>query len=782
MTLELVSCQRCGEPFISQRTLHTVLEIVKEKSRNNYGDFFVLCQRCRTQRFAEQLGGDRLEKVERVTYIPKRRQEKLCPVKADARLGTTVYKTECFICNQGCDALVHVKDGEVVRVQGDPSSAVTKGTLCSKGLASKELLYHPDRLLYPMKRMGERGQGRWQRISWDEALDTITRRFNEIEEQYGEHSIVLASGTNRGWIYYFLRFANAYGKQRIGPGVAQCFMPRMTGQILVLGGNAMENPHYDDTQCMVIWGCNPTNTWPVKGLGMMEAWSRGAKMIVVDPVFTEAASKADMWLQLRPGTDAALALGMLQVIINEGLYDKAFVDRWCIGFNELRERVQQYPPERVEEITWIPKNKIKKAAWMYATVKPGSITQCLSIDQNADTISTSRSIAMIAALTGNIDVPGGNLFNMPLKAHKLSIETLSDYLTKEHHEKRLGSKEYPLLAGEASILQPTAHNYTVWQAILTGKPYPVRAIYCQGSNMLVGYSNAKMVREALMSLDFLATADLFMTDTAQIADIVLPAGSWMERSAATHNDQTSINNFHLQQKIVQRGECRTDFEILNELAKRLGFGERMFPTDEAYFDFLLEPSGMTFEEFKKIGVISVPYSFKKYEAKGFNTPAGKVQLYDQRLKALGFDPLPSYREPTESPISTPEVAKEYPLIITTGGRVAVYRHSELRNIPVLREIVPELLVSINPTTAKELDIDNGDLVIVESPRGSMEAKAYLTEGIDPRVVQVPSHWSGRNNVNLIMDNENCAPMIGSTQLRCQLCSVRLCRVRKKGQR
>jgi anaerobic selenocysteine-containing dehydrogenase len=232
MALELVSCQGCGEPFISQRTLDSVLEIVKEKGRNNHGDFFLLCQRCRAHRFAEHLVGNRLEKVEGVRYIPKRRQEKLCPVKGDDRLGTTVYKTECFICNQGCDALVHVKHGEVVRVQGDPSSSVTKGTLCSKGLASRELLYHPDRLLYPLKRTGERGQGRWQRISWDEALDTITRRFNEIEEQYGEHSIVLASGTNRGWISYFLRFANAYGKQRIGPGVAQCFMPRSLSEYL----------------------------------------------------------------------------------------------------------------------------------------------------------------------------------------------------------------------------------------------------------------------------------------------------------------------------------------------------------------------------------------------------------------------------------------------------------------------------------------------------------------------------------------------------------------------
>lgn len=733
---------------------------------------FSFCRKCKSQLFAEQLIGNRLEKTDGVVPVFSRRREELRTVRTEPRLGTTVYKSECFICNQGCDALVHVKHGRVDRIEGDPSSGVTKGTLCSKGLVSRDLLNHPDRLRYPMKRVGERGEGKWERISWDRALDTIVHRLKETEEKFGEDSILLATGTNRGWVRYFSRFANAYGKQWIGPGIAQCFYPRMTGEILVLGSNAIENPEYDHTRCMLVWGVNPTNTWPVKGLGMMEARSRGAKMIVIDPVFSEAASKADMWLQIRPGTDAALALGFLFVIIEEELYDKAFVEEWCFGFDELRERVEKYPPERVEKITWIPEDKVREAARTYAAAKPASITQCLSIDQNADTISTSRSIAMLAAITGNIDVPGGNLIRMPMKEHHRSIETLSEYLTAEQHEKRLGSREYPFLAGEACILQPSAHNHAVWQAILTAKPYPIRAIYCQGSNMVAAYANTRMVMDALMSLDFFVVADLFMTETAGIADIVLPVASWMERNAVTHNDQTSINNFHLQRKTVQLGECRSDYTILNDLAKKMGFGDRMFPNDETYCDFLLEPSGMTFREFKKVGVISVPYTYKKYKAKGFNTPSRKVHLYDKRLKDLGFDPLPDYREPDESPVSNPDLAKEYPFIITTGGRVPVYRHSELRNIPILRALVPDLQVTINSRSAAELGIIAGDPVTIESPRGSVEAKAYISEGIDPRVLQIPSHWPGKNNVNRIMDNANCAPMIGSIQLRCQLCRIR----------
>ncbi len=769
---ENLFCRRCGDPFLVRKDYEAILKIAGKKGLTDQGPTLSLCVKCRRQQFAEQLLGDRLEEGGRHRPPLNRRHERLRPVRKDSRLGTTVYKTECFICNQGCDAAVHVKDGVVVRVEGDPGSEVTRGTLCAKGLASREILYHPDRVLYPMRRAGARGEGKWQRMSWDEALDTIVDRLRSIEEAYGEESILLATGTNRGWVRYFNRFANAYGKQWMGPGIAQCFYPRITGQMLVLGTNAMENPDNNGTRSMLIWGCNPTSTWPVKGMGMMEARRRGARMIVIDPVLSEAASKADLWLQLRPGTDAALALAMLHVIIKEGLYDRTFVERWCSGFDELAARVEEYSPERVEAITWVPAGRIRDAARLYGGMRPSSITQCLSIDQNADTISTSRAIAMLAAVTGNIDVPGGNLITMLAKMAPVTDETGTAMLSKEHHETRLGRAQYPFLAGEACVLTPSAHNYTVWKAMLTGHPYPIKAVYCHGSNMLRTYVNTNMVADALKKIDFLVVADLFLTETAQIADVVLPAASWMERSSVTRNEQTSINHLHLQQKVIQRGECRSDLAILNELARRLGFGDRMFPSEEAYFDFVLQSSRLNFEAFREQGVVTFPQRFKKYETGGFRTPSGKVHLYDERLADLGFDPLPGYREPSESPVSNPALAEEYPLIITTGGRVPVFRHSELRNIPILREIVPEPEASVHPETAKALGIAHGETIVVESTRGSMEAKAFVTEGIEPRVIQVPSHWRGINNVNRVMDNEACAPMIGSAQLRCQLCRVR----------
>lgn len=766
-------CRQCGKPFALEKVFQHISKTISERHLESFRDLFVLCQKCRRETFARQLIGSELRKVGRVPHVAKRRSEKIQPMKVDERTGATVYKSECWNCNAGCDATVWVKDEKVIRIEGDPSSPVTKGTLCAKGLASKDILYHPERLKYPIKRVGGRGEGNWQRISWDEALDTIASRFTEIEQKYGNDSIACITGTSRGWVPIITRFANAWGKQWSGPGVAQCFAPRAISGFLTIGGLAIGCADYGSTQCMLVWGANPVTTWQWKGAAMMEAWGRGAKLIVIDPVISETASKAHIWLKLRPGTDAALALAMLNVVINEELYDKEFVDRWCLGFDKLKERVQEYAPEKAEGITWVPKAKIIEAARVYATTKPACITQEVAVDQNADTISTCRAIAMLAATTGNIDIPGGNVFPMPLPIRSAfePEHALNDHLTKEQHERRLGSQEYPLLSGKFNFF-PSAHNATLWKAILTSKPYPVRAIYNHGSNILLAFANTNIVRKALLSLDFFVVVDLFMTPTAEIADILLPAASWLERDMAHANLEVSYNTVHLQQKIVQIGECWSDYKILNEVAKRLGFGELMFNTEEDYCDFVLKPSGMNWQEFKKKGILTVPITYRRYERDGFDTPSGNVELYSLTLKDMGYDPLPSYREPTESPVSNPELAKEYPLILTTGAREPVFRHSEFRNIPVLRQIWPEPRVKINPMLADELDIKDGGAVIVETPRGSMEARAWLREDIDPRVIQVPTHWPGKSNANLLTDNESCALGIGGAQLRCQLCRVR----------
>lgn len=769
--MEEKTCSKCGQFLIPKLTFERLLREAKKKDLSTLEEKLSLCHRCKREVHVQSLIGDRLRRVDVPLNVSKRRHETIRTVYVDERTESKVYKSNCYICNSGCDVNVYVKDGKVVKVEGDRSSPVTKGTLCPKGLASKQLQNHPDRLKYPMRRVGRRGQGKWERISWNEALDTIVKRFREIEERYGRDSIVLAQGTQRGWASYFIRFANVLGKQWIAPGVAQCAWPRFTASLLVTGSLALECPDYDHTKCMLIWGANPPATWPAKALGMMEARARGAKIIVVDPVFTESAAKADLWLQLRPGTDAALALSILHIIINEELYDRDFVSEWCTGFEKLKERVQLYPPEKVEAITWVPKQRIVQAARMYSTMKPASITQCVAIDQNADTISTSMAIAMLAAITGNLDVPGGNIIPMPMNTP--GDPEARYLLTKGSHEKRLGAKEYPLLAGKAALLTPSAHSPSVWRAILTGVPYPIRALYAHGTNIILSYANSKLVKRALMSLDFFVVADLFMTETSALADIVLPAATWMERNSVVSSIQTSYSHLHLQQKTVEPvGDCRSDYDILNDMAHRLGFGEHMFESEEDFGNHMLRGWGISFAEFKRIGIISVTSVYKKYMKDGFKTPSGKVEFYSQSLKDIGYDPLPNYREPNLSPVSTPELAKEYPFILTTGGRVPVLRHTEMRNIPNMREIEPELRAIINLSTARTLGIKDGNGILIESPLGNMEARAYLTEGIHPQVVQIPSQWGGKNNVNRIMSDEYCAPIVGGTQLRCQICRVR----------
>jgi anaerobic selenocysteine-containing dehydrogenase len=635
-------------------------------------------------------------------------------------------------------------------------------------------LYHPDRLTKPLKRVGKRGEKKWQPISWDEALDTIVDNLVQIRKKYGPSGVALSHGTSRGWWEVFNRFANVYKSQWMGPGVAQCFWPRTLAGQLVLGGPALECPDYAHTHCLLVWAANPPATWPIKAMGMMEAKGRGAPLIVVDPVFSHTASKADLWLKLRPGTDAALALGMLQVIISENLYDSEFVGQWCIGFEELAKRVEEFPPSRVEAITWVPKDKIIRAAHLYASGRPSCITQCVAIEQNADTLSTCRSLAILSAITGNIDVPGGNLFPMP----KGVVDRLGPSWTKidlwseEEKSQILGYEKFPMLSGspQFSPARPNAVATMVWEAMITGKPYPIKGLYLHGSNALLSYADSQKVHQALESLDFFAAVDFFHTPTTELADILLPSATWLERDFVGSSIQVSPDGVHLQQKVAQIGECRSDVTIMNQLAQRLELGY-FFESEKALADYVLSPLGWTFEDFKKQKHYYIPMKYEKFKNNGFKTPSGKVELSSSTVAKVGGDPLPHYVEPFESPVSTPDLAQAFPFILTTGGRSPVYRHTELRNIPWLREIDPHLKAEMNDQAGHRLDLKDGERVVIESPRGHIRVRLRLHPGIDPRVIQVAHGWPGEENVNLLTDNEHLSELVGSTSLRGLLCRV-----------
>lgn len=686
------------------------------------------------------------------------------------------------MCHGGCGVLVHVTDGKVVKVQGDPESPLNRGKICPKGAASIEQLYHPDRLKHPLKRAGERGQGKWERISWDEALDTIANKINEIKKEYGPESIVLGQGTGRHHYRHLVRFAHAIGTPNwCEPGAAQCFHPRVNVGGMTYGDLPICDYYGEiNPRCVLVWGHNPVISGADGEIQfrVKECLKKGTKLIVVDPRRTELAKKADLWLQVRPGSDDALALGMIHVIINEAIYDKEFVEKWTVGFEQLAERVQEYPPEKVEEITWVPGEKIKEAARLFAQTKPGVVEWGVAIEHTPNCLQTVRAVALLPGITGNIDIPGGWILGMHATQ---DFPLLLDTLPEEIKAKRLGAEQFKILSG-AKAGFPSSHIPAVLDAMDTGHPYPVRAFLVFGSNSLVSYANGKQVYDRLQKLDFLSVMDLYMTPTAELADIVLPAASWLEVDQVVGLPFRADNVVLAQQKILNMWECRQDEDVFIALARRLNL--RVGKEDlEDIFNHQLEPLGITFDRLKEVGAVSVPFQYRKFEESGFHTPSGKVELRSSILEKYGYDPLPYYQEPPESPVSTPETAKEYPLILITGGRSQYFFHTEFRQIPSLRKRDPDPIVEIHPETAGKAGIRDGDWVWIESPRGRITQKARVTEGIDPRVVNVqhgwwfpeepgPGHGVWQSNANVLTNNgPPYDPAMGTYQLRALLCKV-----------
>jgi anaerobic selenocysteine-containing dehydrogenase len=502
--------------------------------------------------------------------------------------------------------------------------------------------------------------------------------------------------------------------------------------------------------------------------------------MVIDPRKGLLAKKAHLWLQLRPGTDAALALGMLNVIVEEELYDGEFVSHYVHGWNELKERVKEYPPNKVAEITWVDPQLIRKAARLYATTGPGCIHWGVPTEQTINCTDATRAMVALMAVTGNLDRPGGNVFFVPPRVRTVSEFARHRDLPPEQRAKRLEGEKYRL-ASRVAIIPPKV----AWDAILTGKPYPLKAGLLCGTNPVATRANAREAYEALSRLDFLVVMDFFITPTAELADIFLPSATWLEQDHVA--DNWKRHGYVLaRRKVVQIGECWQDHRIFMELGKRMG--QPWWDTVEDALDFLLEPSGLTWEEFKKIGYLKGEQRYFKYKEKGFSTPTGKVELCSTILEVWGHDPLPKYRELPESPFSRPEMLEKYPYILNAGLRTPTFFHSEHRMVGWLREIRPDPIVEIHPETAKRHGIFEGQWVYIESPRGRVKQRAKLNDGIHPKVVVAEHGWwypemegGGYgwdiSNINILTDSspESMDPVMGATSLRSLLCSISPCR-------
>ncbi len=699
----------------------------------------------------------------------------------------TVVKSICRMCHGVCGVKVHLEAGRVVKVTGDPDHPMSRGYICSKGRASPELLYHPDRLLHPLKRAGGKGENKWERISWDEALDTTAERLLHFKDEHGPESVALALGTGRPYMFMSLRFANAFGTPNVVSYAHACYLPRVMAAAVTCGMHLPVCDFYGfggvEPALVLVWGCNIQETGAADGMcGPMatRVIRKGARSIVVDPRRTPPADRADLWLQVRPGTDAALALSMLHVIIEGGLYDREFVETYTVGFDRLADRVRAYPPSRGEAITWVPEETIREAARLYATTKPACLLWGNGLDQSPNCFQTARALMILRAVTGNIDVPGGDVFWVPPeKVFQTSpfVEpenTLLGRMTPEAAARKLGY-------GESIPLNPGVRHPVFWDAVLDQKPYPVKALLIMGTNPLLTSSAPLRGEEALKRLDFSCCVDLFMTPTAQLADIVLPAASWLEQDDVA--DLHFIWCVAARQKVAEVGECWDDKKILIELARRVGL-EAFFPWKDVrqWCDYVLEGSGLDFEAFKEIGLLRGEMQYRKHETDGFPTASGKFEIACSALEAMGHDALPNYFEPPESPYSTPDLAERYPLIAITGAKIEPFFHTELRQLPSQRKRNPDPLVELHPETAARLSIAEGDWVWIESPRGRIRQRARLTPGIAPRVVSIQHAWWfpereppeygwKESSASLLLDPQPADAVWGSEPWKGFLCKV-----------
>jgi anaerobic selenocysteine-containing dehydrogenase len=730
----------------------------------------------------------------------------------------------CALCRSRCGCVSVVENGRLVAVEPNPDHP-TGQSLCGKGRAAPELVYSPDRLLYPMKRTRPKGDPDpgWQRISWDEALDRVARELNRLKRDAGAESVAFSvtspsASALSDAILWIERLINAFGSPNWVYATELCNWHKDYARRFTFGVG-VSAPDFARTRCILLWGHNPSNSWLTHATGALEAKARGARLIVVDPRHAGLANKADLWLRVRPGSDGALALALAGVMIDEGWYDRDFMRKWSNGpllinpatgrfltaadlgadsnahelvawdeargqpvlydaesgtyashsacpallgtfaietargtlacptaFEMFRRLCASYPPERAAEICWVGAEQIRAMARMLHESGPVSYYGWTGVGEHTNATQTDRAIALVCALTGSFDAPGGNVLfdKIPLNDVR-GVELMSP----AQRSKAIGREKRPI--GPARDGWVTGRDFC--DAILTGKPYPLRGLVGFGANLVVSHPDAARIVEALKRLDFYVHADLFMTPTAALADIVLPASTAWEREGLRVGFEISQEAESLVQfrrpVVAALGEARSDTAIVFDLAERLDLGHLFWNGDvEAGYRHILAPSGITLEELReKPDGVRVPLvtRFRKYAgdgtgpAPGFATPTRKVEVYSQLFLQHGQPPLPDFVEPAVGPYSRADLATRFPLVLTCA-KTAQFCHSQHRNLPRLRRHLPHPVVEIHPETADARGIAEGDWVAIETPHGRICACARLSAMIDPRVVSAQHGW------------------------------------------
>jgi anaerobic selenocysteine-containing dehydrogenase len=672
----------------------------------------------------------------------------------------------------GCALLVGVKGNRIVKVKGDPEGFLNRGYACPKGLHTAERLTHPARLKHPLRRSGKRGNGEWQAISWSEALQTISEKLDRIREKDGARAVAFCQGMPKGMEHFVLiRLANLFGSPNVVAVQDICHAPREIGGLHTCGFYPVADLHHQ-SRLVVLWGSNITRTNEEGAIGklLLDQVRDGTDLIVIDPRRTALAEKAGLWLQVRPGTDHALALAFLNVIIEEELYDDAFVKDWTYGFDELAGHVKAFTPEKVSDVTWVPAQLIRQAARSYACDHPAAIQWGNPLEQNIHTFDTVRAIICLMAVCGNLDVPGGNI-----QPNEPALLGLGKYVRAD----LIPSKRREMIHSHHQTIPRlmTVPPAFFRQAVLEGRPYPVRGAYIQCANPLLSYADSRRTFEALMKLDFIAVSEIFMTPTACLADIVLPA--------ATHLEFNDIGHYGLghgyvlaRPKLVEPpGECRPDVQILNELGRTLTPAELWYDDYEQLLRDVLKPSGLSYDEFVALGILRGEETFRKYQDSGFKTTTGKVELALSKAKEIGLSRLPQWSE-------MPEMEdKAYPLVLTSS-KDPYYLHSSYRWIDSLRKRSSEPEVQLYPKTAEQYGIRTGDEVLIETRSGVITQRARLTDRVHPNVVHAAYGWwfpEGdaelqyewqRSNYNILTSVDTLGTEFGTPNLKGIPCRIR----------
>ncbi len=704
----------------------------------------------------------------------------------------------CGICPAGCwvEVALTKDEGKLVDIRADTTHPL--GMLCQRGKHAPEIIYSDKRLQYPMRRVGPKGTYEFERITWDEAYDLIVQNLNIIKAESGPEAVSIYTG--RGSFELSLcdffqprdvavssasNVLFPFGSPNTMGVGALCYVsfamiaPDVTmGRMLINMFADMENA---DT--LIVWGTNPATDSPPLDMHRLEAAARrGADIIVIDPRRTETAVRTNaQWVPIRPGTDGALALSMIEVLLDEELYDEDFAENWTQGFDELATYAQHFRPEVAESITGVPADVIRDLARRVANASGACPVMYTGLEYSNSGIQAIRAVYTLFALAGQLDVPGG--IGLAMKDTHFPINRSGNQPNPDL-DRAVARDKFPIY----SNYRGESHASGLVDAVLHGDPYRIRGLIVHGASLLTSWPQTPIWRETLSKLDFLVSIDRQLTADAAYADIVLPATTMFEIDSY----MTYGPIFRLREKTIEPvGEARNDYLIMAELANRLGYGHLYPQTEEEVIRTALDGSGYTLEDVRAAGGhVKQPtpmFDYKKWEKgglrddgqPGFQTPSGKFEIWSSTLEDYGYEPLPRYTEPREGPLGSPDVARTFPLVFNSGARPNTDFRSQHHGIRGLVKDHPEPTVEINARDAAERGVGTGDLVEVRTPRGAVPFRAVVTEDIVPGAIEAnmgggtpvgPKAWQ-EWNVNELTDLENYDEISGFPVYKSLLCDV-----------